>query len=83
MGGGGAGATGAEAPEFIRAVVLLAMASVCSLLDVSGTICDPANHFLQGHAIWHALSALAILHAFEYYAQFDFMGGTLRAVDCR
>ncbi len=57
--------------EFYLAVALLAAALVCSLLDASRRWCDPADHLLQGHAVWHLLSALSLLAAFVHYRQFD------------
>jgi hypothetical protein len=42
---------------------------VCSVLDVSRVWCEPANHWLQGHAVWHVLSALALLFTARHYAR--------------
>jgi Ceramidase len=47
---------------------LLGLAALCSLLDVTRTVCDPQNHWLQGHAAWHVLSALALVAFFQFYA---------------
>ena len=49
-------------------LALLALAALCSLLDVTRVACDPQNHWLQGHAAWHVLSALALLAFFRFYA---------------
>lgn len=38
--------------------------------DVHGWWCDPTNHYLQGHAIWHLLCALAIWFLYGFYKQF-------------
>ena len=38
--------------EFVAAIFLL--------LDITRTWCDPDNHLINGHAVWHLLSALAI-----------------------
>ncbi len=48
------------------AVVLLAGLGVW-LLDFHGPLCDPDNHLLTGHAVWHVLTALAIgcFHRFQ------------------
>ena len=48
-------------------LALLAAAALCSLLDVTRVACDPAS-WLQGHAAWHVLSALALLAFFRFYA---------------
>ncbi len=55
---------------FFAALGLMAAAIVCSLLDVTRVWCDPADHFLQGHAAWHVLSALSLLPAYVHYRQF-------------
>jgi len=49
-------------------LALLSLAALCSLLDVTRVACDPSNHWLQGHAAWHVLSALALLAFFRFYA---------------
>ncbi len=48
-------------------LALLGVAALCSLLDVTRVACDP-RHWLQGHAAWHVLSALALLALFRFYA---------------
>jgi len=55
---------------FFAALGLMAAAILCSLLDVTRVWCDPADHFLQGHAAWHVLSALSLLPAYVHYRQF-------------
>jgi hypothetical protein len=45
---------------------LLGAAAVASLLDVTRAACDPAS-WLQGHAVWHVLSALALVAFFAFY----------------
>ncbi len=49
-------------------LALLATAGVCSALDVTRLACDPENHWLQGHAAWHLLTALALFAFFRFYA---------------
>ena len=48
-------------------LALLAAAGLCSLLDVTRVWCDPAS-WLQGHAVWHVLSACALLAFYRFYA---------------
>ncbi|HLK98975.1 MAG TPA: ceramidase domain-containing protein [Myxococcaceae bacterium] len=55
--------------DFWVAVALMAAAAVCSVLDVSRVWCAPSNHWLQGHALWHVLSALALLFTARHYAR--------------
>jgi len=53
------------------AVALLGAGAVFSLLDVTRTWCDPTHPLLQGHALWHVLSALSLLAAALHYQQFE------------
>lgn len=62
---------GARLGAFGLAVGLIAAGAVFSLLDVTRTWCDPQHPFLQGHAIWHGLSALCLLAAWFHYRQFE------------
>jgi hypothetical protein len=48
-------------------LALLGAASVASLLDVTRVACEPTS-WLQGHAVWHVLSALALAAFFRFYA---------------
>lgn len=54
---------------FVLSLGLIAVAATFSALDASRVFCDP-DHFLQGHAIWHVLSALSLLACFKFYDQF-------------
>ena len=47
-------------------LVLLGAASLASLADVTRLACDPES-WLQGHAVWHVLSALALAEFFRFY----------------
>jgi len=62
---------GASFGFFLLAMALIAGAAVFSLLDVTRTWCDPRHPFLQGHAIWHVLSAASLFAAWLHYRQFD------------
>ena len=53
---------------WLVAVGVLAVAATCSGLDLSRVWCDPENHWLQGHAVWHVLSAVSLLALFRFYA---------------
>lgn len=52
-------------------LVLLLVAVSFSAADVTRNFCDPDNHIIQGHAIWHLLSALALGFTFIYYRQIN------------
>jgi len=60
---------GAEYRDFWLAVGLMAAAAACSVLDVTRVWCEPGNHWLQGHAAWHVLSALSLLFAARHYSR--------------
>jgi hypothetical protein len=60
----------ANAPDyraFQIALGLLAAAALFSLADVTRVFCDPSNHWLQGHAIWHLLSAASLYAMFRFH----------------
>ena len=37
------------------------------LLDVKHLVCDPTNHWVSGHALWHWLDALALYCVYRFY----------------
>ena len=51
------------------ALACIVVAATFSGLDISGAMCDPDDHVLQGHAIWHVASATPLLAMFGYYRQ--------------
>ncbi|MFQ5514042.1 MAG: ceramidase domain-containing protein [Myxococcota bacterium] len=51
------------------AVGLLAAGALCSALDLSRVLCDPSNHWLQGHAVWHVLTAGSLYGFFLFYRE--------------
>jgi hypothetical protein len=66
-----------DAPDyrpFWLALGLLAAAALFSLADVTRTFCDPTNHWLQGHAIWHVLSAASLYAMFRFYEGIEDLG---------
>jgi hypothetical protein len=36
------------------------LAAIFLVLDITKTWCDPDNHYISGHGVWHLLSAAAI-----------------------
>lgn len=48
------------------------IAETFSLLDVNRIMCDPNNHIIQGHALWHVIGAIAFIPVFKFYQQFNF-----------
>ncbi len=55
----------------VTAVSFIIAGEIFSLLDLKRIICDPSNHFFQGHALWHVLSAISAYYAFLHYRQFE------------
>lgn len=55
---------------FFASLVTLVGAGVLSGLDAARVLCDPHDHLLQGHALWHVLSAVSLAFAWRFYAQF-------------
>jgi hypothetical protein len=53
------------------ALALIAAAAIFSALDLTRIWCDPANHWLQGHALWHLLSAASLYMLFRFYAELE------------
>lgn len=39
-------------------------------LDLSRVFCNPDNHWINGHAIWHLATALALYSLHRFYEQF-------------
>lgn len=45
---------------FLVSLVLLLVAATLSALDAARIFCDPHDHLVQGHALWHVLSAISL-----------------------
>jgi hypothetical protein len=54
---------------FLAALATLVVAAGFSAADVTGVFCDPDDHFVQGHAIWHVLGAISLAFAAFFYRQ--------------
>lgn len=63
--------------EGIRYGALLAVGACFALsyaawwLDHLRVVCDPDNHVLNGHAVWHLLGALSFYFWYRHYAQVE------------
>ena len=62
---------GVDRTPFVYCIVFLAIAAVCSAADLTGIWCDPKNHYVQGHAVWHVLNAVSFFFVYKYFSQFD------------
>ncbi|MEX0799434.1 MAG: ceramidase domain-containing protein [Bacteriovoracaceae bacterium] len=49
-----------------------ALAFLFTLLDGARVWCDPTNHWVQGHALWHVFSAIGLTLIYHHYEQFQF-----------
>ena len=65
---------------FVASLGLLLTATAFSIADASRAMCDPHDHLVQGHAIWHVLSAISLACACKFYEQFgDVLSPELKA----
>jgi len=62
--------------EFVKAMACLGVALTFTLLDVTRIWCNPQNHWIQGHAIWHIFNAATVYFCYKYYKQFSLDGET-------
>lgn len=53
---------------FLAAAATLVVAECFSLADLKRIWCDPGG-LLQGHAVWHVLSACAFPMLYRHYAE--------------
>lgn len=54
---------------FWAALATLTVAAGFSAADVTGVFCDPDDHLVQGHAIWHVLGAISLVFSAFFYRQ--------------
>jgi hypothetical protein len=52
------------------ALGVIFVAALFSAADGARVFCTPANHVIQGHAIWHVLNGVGIVLAHFHYRQF-------------
>jgi len=57
--------------SLFQAIGIFLLAFVIWTGDIKGWWCDPDNHYIQGHAIWHILNAVAIWFLYLFYKQFE------------
>ncbi len=51
-------------------LAVFALSYVFWLLDFHGIVCDPNNHFFQGHAVWHVINSICFFTLYRFYRQF-------------
>lgn len=52
--------------NFVATLIAFAIAGTFSILDVTRTMCDPHDHYIQGHALWHYINSVGIYFAYHY-----------------
>jgi hypothetical protein len=53
----------------LAAIAVLGVGLAIWVLDFRGALCDPDNHLVTGHAVWHVLTALSLLCFFHFHAR--------------
>ncbi len=59
---------------FIAALLIYVLAQIIWTLDLNHIVCDPTG-LLQGHAIWHILTAASAGLLYLYYRSENLSGG--------
>lgn len=57
--------------NLIIAVLCFIAGHTLSILDMKRIWCDPDNHWIQGHALWHVLSAVGFYFCYKFIRQFQ------------
>ncbi len=53
----------------VALLITFGIAWSCWWLDVLKIVCNPDNHYFQGHAVWHVLNAFCFYFLYRFYAQ--------------
>lgn len=53
--------------SFDRGVIALGLGLFIYKIDSEKYVCSPSNHLIQGHSIWHLLSAFSIIYLAKFY----------------
>jgi hypothetical protein len=65
------GEDGVARVDFFYCILFLIVAFACSMMDLTGLWCDPKNHYVQGHALWHVFTSVSFFFVYRYFSQFD------------
>ncbi len=52
-------------------LLIICFAEIFSILDITRIMCDPHNHFFQGHSAWHILSAVGLTIGYKHWLQYE------------
>jgi hypothetical protein len=58
--------------NFYRAFILLFVAFGCSMADLTRVWCNPNNHIMNGHSMWHILTSIVLYLLFKFHKQFAY-----------
>jgi hypothetical protein len=50
-----------------QAIGILLVSFGIWLTDITGLVCEPTNHLVTGHAVWHVLNATCLLYLYRFY----------------
>ncbi len=53
--------------EFAIGLGFLVSGAALSALDISGKFCEPTNHWLQGHSLWHICTAITVIFVYRHF----------------
>ncbi len=53
--------------NFGLAMFFLILGASSSALDLKRVNCDPSNHWIQGHALWHIFTAIMMYFIYKHY----------------
>lgn len=56
---------------FKSSLALILIAYAAWWLDFARIVCDPENHFISGHAVWHVVNSFCFLTLHRFYQQFQ------------
>jgi hypothetical protein len=55
--------------DLLWCIFFFVIASIFSFMDVSRMWCNPQNHLIQGHALWHILNAIGVYFSYRMFAK--------------
>jgi hypothetical protein len=61
---------GYQRKDLRRIIFFFAIAFFAWVLDRRKILCDPHNHFFNGHAAWHLLNSFCLYYFWAYHRQF-------------
>jgi hypothetical protein len=57
--------------QLIYLIVVFAISFTFWALDIRKRLCNPDNHLLTGHAVWHLSNSLCLLFFYRFHKQFQ------------